>query len=127
MRGWIGRRSGITRPTFMRRVLPSISERVRWTSSGVRPRMADHPSRRSEADMRLLMTTFAFLLVLKAPTLLADDAVAKLLEGNFRWKSTPALVKPVERPEDPCISIKDPTVVYHDGKWHLFCTIRSKQ
>jgi hypothetical protein len=77
--------------------------------------------------MRLLTTTLAVHLVLSAPALPADDSIAKLLEGNFRWKSTSALVKPIERPEDPCISIKDPTVVYHDGKWHLWCTIRSKK
>jgi len=75
--------------------------------------------------MRLL--TLLTMLVAFPTQLSADDPIAKLLEGNFRWKSTPPLVKPIERPEDPCISIKDPTVVRHDGKWHLFCTIRSKK
>ncbi len=45
--------------------------------------------------------------------------------GEFRWKSSRPLVSPAARPADPCHAIKDPTVVFHDGRWHLFCTIRS--
>ncbi|QDT53841.1 Alpha-L-arabinofuranosidase C precursor [Caulifigura coniformis] len=66
------------------------------------------------------------LLFLTATLAYADDPVEHLLQGDFRWKSSPPLVRPVERTDDPCISIKDPTVVRHDGKWHLFCTIRSR-
>jgi hypothetical protein len=57
----------------------------------------------------------------------ADDAGANnpVATGDFRWASSPPLVAPAERPADPCYSVKDPTVVFHDGRWHLFCTIRS--
>jgi hypothetical protein len=48
-----------------------------------------------------------------------------LLAGNFRWTVSPPLVAPVGRPEDPCYSVKDPTFVREQDKWHLFCTIRS--
>ena len=34
---------------------------------------------------------------------------------------------PVERPDDPCVSVKDPSVVFHDGRWHIFATIRSEK
>ena len=51
----------------------------------------------------------------------ADDP----LRGPFRWRLGPPLVAPVERPADPCHSVKDPTVVFFEGRWHLFCTIRS--
>ncbi|MFO0896819.1 MAG: non-reducing end alpha-L-arabinofuranosidase family hydrolase [Pirellulales bacterium] len=34
-------------------------------------------------------------------------------------------MSPAARPADPCHAIKDPTVVFHDGRWRLFCTIRS--
>jgi hypothetical protein len=27
---------------------------------------------------------------------------------------------------DHCYSVKDPAIVRHNGRWHLFCTIRSK-
>ncbi len=36
------------------------------------------------------------------------------------------LISPAERPGDPCVSIKDPSIVRFNGRWHVFCTIRSK-
>lgn len=55
------------------------------------------------------------------------DGVAALLAGRFRWTYGPPLVTPAERPEDPCFSVKDPSVVFYQGRWHLFCTIRSRK
>jgi hypothetical protein len=60
-----------------------------------------------------------------APASPSATAPAWLASGQFRWKSSPPLVAPAERADDPCYSIKDPTVVFHDGRWHIFCTIRS--
>ena len=57
----------------------------------------------------------------------AGQTVGDLLGGRFRWKISEPLVAPAERPEDPCYSMKDPTVVFHEGRWHLFCTIRSEK
>src|SRR5262249_55854109 len=37
------------------------------------------------------------------------------------------LVSPAVHRDDPCYSVKDPTVVYHQGRWHLFYTIRSQK
>ena len=69
-------------------------------------------------------------------------AVNELLAGRFKWIISPPLVSPPEvrlgtpyggvprtadRPTDTLYSIKDPTVVYYKGRWHLFCTIRGKQ
>src|SRR5207248_6611249 len=51
----------------------------------------------------------------------ADDP----LRGPFRWRLGPPLVAPAQRPDDPCHAVKDPSVVFFDGRWHLFCTIRS--
>jgi hypothetical protein len=45
--------------------------------------------------------------------------------GEFRWTVGPALVSAATRVDDPCYSIKDPSVVEYEGRWHLFCTIRS--
>lgn len=50
-----------------------------------------------------------------------------LLTPPYAWSLSPPLIGPATRPDDPCHSIKDPTVVFHDGKWHLFATIRSKK
>jgi len=55
------------------------------------------------------------------------QAVDDLLAGRFRWRISQPLVAPAERPEDRCYSVKDPTVVFYQGRWHLFCTIRSQK
>ncbi|MEW6234398.1 MAG: non-reducing end alpha-L-arabinofuranosidase family hydrolase [Candidatus Omnitrophota bacterium] len=47
--------------------------------------------------------------------------------GVFRWIASPPLASPADRLSDPCFSVKDPTVVYYEGAWHLFCTIRSQK
>jgi hypothetical protein len=47
-----------------------------------------------------------------------------LLAGRFRWEISDPLVRPVESADDTYYSVKDPSVVFHNGKWHLFCTVR---
>jgi hypothetical protein len=59
--------------------------------------------------------------------LATPPASTPLLTPPYRWVLSPPLVAPAERPDDPCHSVKDPTVVSHDGRWHLFCTIRSRK
>lgn len=70
---------------------------------------------------------FALAIIFLPRSADAKDPLAALLNGNLSWKSTAPLVAPIDRPADPCISIKDPTVVRHDGKWHVFATIRSEK
>jgi len=57
---------------------------------------------------------------------LVEAPVSWLESGRLAWVASPPLVSPAESPGDPCYSVKDPSVVYHGGKWHLFCTIRGK-
>jgi len=45
----------------------------------------------------------------------------------IRWTVSKPLVGPVNHGGDLCYSVKDPTIVRYDGRWHLFCTIRSKR
>lgn len=52
--------------------------------------------------------------------------VPDFLAGRFRWRTGPPVLAPAERPGDPCHAIKDPTFVRHEGRWHLFTSIRSK-
>jgi hypothetical protein len=47
--------------------------------------------------------------------------------GDFRWLATEPLVSPANRTTDPCYSVKDPSIVRYEGRWHLFCTIRSQK
>ena len=69
----------------------------------------------------MILRMLTVLISALAPAPAGDPIVT----GDFRWKSSPPLVAPADRPSDPCDSIKDPTAVFHDGRWHLFCTIRS--
>jgi hypothetical protein len=67
------------------------------------------------------MPLLLVLAVLSAP------AAEPLLSPPYSWSLAPPLIAPAERPADPCHAIKDPTVVFHGGKWHLFATIRSQK
>ncbi|TWT57371.1 Alpha-L-arabinofuranosidase C precursor [Thalassoglobus neptunius] len=40
------------------------------------------------------------------------------------WVYTKPLVTPEDREVEPSRAQKDPTVVYHDGAWHLFMTVK---
>ena len=55
-----------------------------------------------------------------------EDKSSKAMQtGDFRWKVGPPVLSAAERPNDPCYSVKDPTIVRLGDRWHLFCTIRS--
>ena len=53
--------------------------------------------------------------------------IEKLLAGELRWAVSVPTLGPAERPSDPCDSIKDPSIVFSGGRWHLFATIRSRK
>ncbi len=43
----------------------------------------------------------------------------------LKWKSTGVLVKPISDEAHTIVSVKDPTVVYYDGLWHIYATAYS--
>lgn len=49
------------------------------------------------------------------------------LRAPFAWTASEPLLAAPQRPGDPCYSLKDPTIVYHGGRWHLFCTVRGEK
>jgi hypothetical protein len=55
------------------------------------------------------------------------DQMDNFLAGRLNWSVGPPLIMPANRPEDPCHAIKDPSIVYFGGRWHVFCTIRSQK
>lgn len=57
----------------------------------------------------------------------ADESSDPFQTGRFSWTASEPLLSPANRPEDPCYSVKDPSVVRFDSRWHLFCTIRSQK
>jgi hypothetical protein len=57
----------------------------------------------------------------------APKATAPFQTNEFRWIVGAPVLGPAERRSDPCFSVKDPTVVRYNDRWHLFCTIRSQK
>ena len=41
-----------------------------------------------------------------------------------RWEYTAPLIAPEKRAAEPSRAQKDPTIVYHEGKWHVFMTVK---
>jgi len=57
--------------------------------------------------------------------LLLQQLAAGAADSGFQWTCTKPLVGPEVGRDDRCVSVKDPSIVRYNGKWHLFCTIRS--
>lgn len=55
------------------------------------------------------------------------NPVADLLAGRFRWRIGEPLVAPAPRADEPDYSVKDPSIVFHDGSWHLFVSVRGRK
>jgi hypothetical protein len=49
-------------------------------------------------------------------------ASASPVVGPFKWKSSGALIKPVSDETHQLVSVKDPTVVHYNGRWHVYAT-----
>ncbi len=49
------------------------------------------------------------------------------LRAPFHWEASGELVLPPVDPERPVVSIKDPSVVFHEGKWHIIATVARPQ
>jgi hypothetical protein len=65
----------------------------------------------------------AGLVARSAPA--ADKAAWKAFtDGQFSWKASAPLVTPSSTADDPAISIKDPTIVHDQSRWHIFATVR---
>ncbi len=65
--------------------------------------------------------SFEILIVL---LIMGVAASAQPLPEEFEWKTGAPVVFPNDLPGDSCYSIKDPSIVQYEGKWHLFCTVR---
>ncbi len=56
--------------------------------------------------------------------LIADERTPKPFEPPVAWEYSAALISPEKRERDASHAQKDPTLVFHDGKWHLFMTVK---
>jgi hypothetical protein len=74
-----------------------------------------------------VIVSVVFFLLASAISAAATTAADNPFPNGFEWKVGKPLFAAQSRPNDDIHSIKDPTVVFYDGRWHLFCTIRGKQ
>lgn len=71
--------------------------------------------------------TLAILCGALAFPALADEPADWLDTGQFAWTVGAPLAGPTTVDGDEKHSIKDPSIVYHNGEWHLFCTVRGRE
>ncbi|MFC3996017.1 non-reducing end alpha-L-arabinofuranosidase family hydrolase [Nocardiopsis sediminis] len=64
----------------------------------------------------------ALLFTLLSTALAPADASAQELPTEFQWSSSGPLIAPQPDAAHDIVSVKDPTVVHHDGAWHVFAT-----
>lgn len=41
-----------------------------------------------------------------------------------RWEYSTPFIAPEKREHDPSRAQKDPSIVFHDGRWHVFMTVK---
>jgi hypothetical protein len=77
-----------------------------------------------------VLSLCCFLFV--GQTALAADSSFSIIEkwkaSGFSWTDSGPImdVGPGKLAVDPHVSVKDPSFVFHEGKWHLFTTVRMK-
>jgi len=60
-----------------------------------------------------------------APATVRANAPKLPFATPLQWKSTGVLIKPVSDETHTIVSVKDPTVVHYDNKWHVYATAYS--
>jgi hypothetical protein len=54
----------------------------------------------------------------------SNKAATSAMTVPASWEYTAPLISPERRDVDVSLSQKDPTVVHHDGRWHVFMTVK---
>jgi hypothetical protein len=81
----------------------------------------------------LLLATAGPLLFAAAPQAPAPAAPAPAaaqalpLAGPFKWTSSGVLISPVSDETHRIVSVKDPTVVFFEGRWHVYATTANER
>ena len=72
--------------------------------------------------------TFTIALAVTTSNACADDVSRAWQAGVFSWKASGPLidVSAARDAADPHVALKDPAIVFHEGRWHLFGTLRMK-
>jgi len=69
-----------------------------------------------------LLLTLAASAPLRADEPAATDG-SRIFPSPLEWKSTGPLINPISDATHHLVSIKDPTVVQYEGRWHVFATV----
>jgi len=80
--------------------------------------------KRTESDTR---RRFPFLGALMFSLAAAQTLAAGELKLPNRWHYSAPLITPEPRNEEKSYAQKDPTLVQHEGKWHVFMTVKLPQ
>ncbi|MEV2232756.1 non-reducing end alpha-L-arabinofuranosidase family hydrolase [Streptomyces phaeochromogenes] len=85
-----------------------------------------HTHRARRAAMVFLLALAMSLLAVPTRSYSApppkESSVAAQLPSSFRWSSSAQLISPKPDASHPVVSVKDPTVIQANGKWHVFMT-----
>lgn len=81
----------------------------------------------------MALATASLLLLGAAPATPAPAAQspaaseAMPLVGPFKWKSSGVLISPISDETHRIVSVKDPSVVFFEGKWHIYATTANER
>jgi len=73
----------------------------------------------------LILTILGYAAVAAEPEMVGADAPKLPFTTPLKWKSTDILIKPISDESHTIVSVKDPTVVYWNGLWHIYATTYS--
>ncbi len=82
--------------------------------------------RRCDTVLRMLSCLAIGLICSVASAQAPDSREAKLVLPD-QWEFTAPLISPEERNADRSHAQKDPSVVFHNGQWHVFMTVKIGQ
>ncbi|MEM1328845.1 MAG: hypothetical protein AAGI23_23005, partial [Bacteroidota bacterium] len=76
--------------------------------------------------IRLVLLALPFTLFIQS----CQNTPTKTIQPedvNFKWEAKDPILDAFMFDEEDWIAIKDPSIVQHEGQWHLFCTLRGKE
>ena len=68
--------------------------------------------------------TVRFIGLTMLSVILSSVVLAEEFQLPSAWTYSAPLIAPEKREENPSHAQKDPTVVFHNGKWHVFMTVK---
>ncbi|MEM0991744.1 MAG: hypothetical protein AAGI49_01865, partial [Bacteroidota bacterium] len=89
-----------------------------------------YPSENQESVRVEYIHFIARILLLITLVQSCQNAPTKTIQPedvNFKWEAKDPILDAFMFNEEDWIAIKDPSIVQHEGQWHLFCTLRGKE